>query len=165
MSALDLARLRASVVSTVESVDVDHAAALVGRRVVRSLAGSVFGRSPDAPLATDLGVAPLQLTPSALLAFGLCLGLAWEDRHRHPWPGATIRLDDLLAAARELGIEHGASRHLIGAMSHVLSEAGLVTLVDGGFQLGPRVAAWTDADLDVLRRNLDAFPLARKDAS
>lgn len=165
MSAIDLARLRASVVAAVDSPDVDLGADLVGRCVVRTPAGSVFGRSPDAPFATDLGVAPLQLTPSALVAFGLCLGLAWEDRQRHPWPGATIQLNDILTAARELGIEHGASRHLVGALSHVLAEAGLVTLVDEGFRLGPRVAAWTDVDLDVLRRNLDAFPLAREEVA
>lgn len=165
MSAIDLARLRASIVSTVDSVDLDHAAELIGRRVVRTPGGSVFGRSPDASSSTDLGVLPLQLTPSALVAFGLCVGLAWEDRQLHPWPGATIQMDDLLTAARQLGIEHGASRHLVGALSHVLAEAGLVTLDDEGIRLGPRVAGWTDADLDVLRRNLDALPPALEEVS
>ena len=158
MSAMDLARLRAARLSTADSVEEDLAVGLIGRTVVRTSEGSVLGRSPDAPSAIDLGVRTLQLAPSALVAFGLCLGLAWQDRQRHPFPGAVFQLTDLLAAARVLGIEYGASRHLVGALGHVLSDAGLVISSEGGIRLGPQVAAWTEADLDVLRRNIDAFP-------
>lgn len=158
MSAIDLARLRAARLSTTDSVEEDPAAGLTGRTVVRTRDGSVLGRSPDAPSAADLGIRPPQLAPSALVAFGLCLGLAWQDRQRHPYPGAVFQLTDLLAAARVLGIEHGASRHLVGALGHVLSDAGLVISSEAGIRLGPQVAAWTEADLDVLRRNIDALP-------
>jgi len=163
MTAVDLARLRAATLAPMDSSEADEAAELIGRRVVRTHHGSVLGPSPDAPSAADLGVVPLRLPPLALVAFGLCIGIAWQDRQRHPYPGAVFQLAELLAAARKLGIEHGASRHLVGALGHVLSDAGLVISADQGIRLGPRVAAWTEADLDVLRRNLDALPASPED--
>ena len=158
MSDVQMATLRAAIVTTADPTSVEAAAAGVGRRPIRTPAGTVLGRDAEAPTANDLGVASMRLTPSALIALGLCIGLAWQDRDAHPYPGIPVELGDLLAAAQALGIEVAASRHLVGAINHLLSDARLLTVTDGTIRLGPALAGWATADLEVLRRNLDALP-------
>ena len=53
----------------------------------------------------------------------------------------------------------GADRaHTLGAMRHELSLAGLVEIDTTSIRLGPAIAAWTDAQVDALRRFADVLP-------
>lgn len=160
MTALDLAGLRCMGAAPVGDADaaLASAAAAIGRQPVRAGARTVLGRTAEAPAPCDLDIAPSTLPNSALLALGLCIGLAWHDRNRHPYPGQPITFDDVAVAARAMRIELSATRHIIGAIRHVLAAANLLVVDGDTICLGPTLAAWSDADLEALRRNLDALP-------
>lgn len=163
MSALVLARLRA--LTSTDAVDpgrADVAARTVGRIVKRAGARAVLARDPEAPSPSDLGVEVMNPPDSALIALGICVGLAWTERDDHPYPGTAFTIDDVTEAARELGVSSGGSRHLVGAVRHLLAQAGYVEPDEraGLIRLGPAVAGWSDADLDAFRRNQDVLPEA-----
>lgn len=159
MTALDLARLRCTGAAPVgDDAALASAAAAIGREPVRAGARTILGRTTEAPAPGDLDIAPSTLSNSALVALGLCVGLAWHDRNRHPYPGERITFDDVAAAARAMRIELSATRHIIGAIRHVLVAANLLEVDGDRICLGPSLAAWSDADLESLRRNLDALP-------
>lgn len=159
MTEVDLARLRALAASSGADVTtLSLPAADIGREPVRAGADVVLARHPDAPGAADLDIAPATLSNSALVALGLCVGLAWADRDRHPYPGRPITLDDVTKAARALRIEVSATRHLVGAIRHVLADARLLDVDGDLIRLGPMVAGWPEADVEAFRRNLDVLP-------
>jgi hypothetical protein len=159
MSAIDLARLRAIAATAVaDPASLERAAANVGRALQRAGHEVVLARHAEAPSATDLELVPTTLSDSALVALGLCVGLAWDDRDVHPYPGRTFTIDDVAAAARAMRITVAASRHIIGAIRHILTQARLVDIDDDVLRLGPLIAGWSDADLEGFRRNLDALP-------
>jgi len=159
MSAVDLARLRAlGAASATQLATLERAAAAVGRAPQRAGADVVLGRHPEAPSVRDLDVVPAALADSALVALGLCIGLAWVDRDHHPYPGRALTFDGISAAARATGINVAATRHIIGAVRHVLAQARLLDIDGDVVRLGPLIAAWSDADLEALRRNLDTLP-------
>lgn len=160
MSSIDLARLRVlGAASVSDPSSLDGPAANVGRAPQRAGSQIVLARHPEAPSASDLDVMPSTLPDSALVALGICVGLAWDDRDHHPYPGRAFTIDDIMAAARVLRINVAASRHIIGAVRHVLAQAQLLAVDDHDvLRLGPGIAGWSDADLEALRRNLDALP-------
>jgi hypothetical protein len=161
MSAIDLARLRAlGAASVPDPSALEGPAANVGRAPKRAGGQIVLARHPEAPSAVDLDVAPGALPDSALVALGICVGLAWDDRDHHPYPGRAFTIDDVMAAARAMRINVAASRHIIGAVRHVLAQARLLDVDDHDvLRLGPGIAGWSDADLEAFRRNLDALPV------
>lgn len=159
MGAVELARLRALGAAPVPDASaLEHAAAAVGRTAKRAGPDAVLARHPEAPSARDLDVVPATLADSALVALGLCVGLAWDDRDRSPYPGRAFTFDDLTAAARSMNINVAASRHIVGAVRHILAQARFVDIDGDSIRLGPLVAVWSDADLEAFRRNLDALP-------
>ncbi|HZT64811.1 MAG TPA: hypothetical protein VFA11_03395 [Acidimicrobiales bacterium] len=159
MSAFDLARLRALSAATIGNpTALERPAALVGRALQRAGSDVVLARHIEAPSATDLEVATSELPDSALVALGLCVGLAWADRDHHPYPGSPISLTAVTAAARAMKITDAASRHIIGAIRHVLAQSRLLDVDGDVVRLGPVIAAWSEADLEAFRRNLDALP-------
>lgn len=165
MTAIDLARLRA--LGAAPGADVTplaQRATDIGRELVRAGPDLVLARHPEAPGAADLDITPAALSNSALVALGLCVGLAWADRDRHPYPGQPITLDDVTKAARALRIEVSATRHLVGAIRHVLADARLLDLEGDVIRLGPVVAGWADADVEAFRRNLDVLPDCAEEA-
>ena len=139
MSAIDLARLRALAAAAVaDPASLERPAADVGRAPQRAGKQVVLARHPEAPSATDLEVVPTTLPDSALVALGLCVGLAWDDRDHHPYPGHTFTIDDVTAAARAMRINVAASRHIIGAVRHILAQARLVEIGENDVvRLGP----------------------------
>jgi hypothetical protein len=167
MSAIDLARLRALAATTVANPgSLERPAADVGRAPQRAGGQVVLARHAEAPSANDLDVRPATLPESALVALGLCVGLGWDDRDRHPYPGRTFTIDDVTAAARAMRINVAASRHVVGAIRHVLAQARLVDIDQNDVvRLGPVIAGWSDADLEAFRRNLDALPESAKELS
>jgi hypothetical protein len=159
MSAIDLARLRATVATEVaDPASLDRPAADVGRALQRAGQQVVLARHPEAPTARDLELVANTLSDSALVALGLCVGLAWHDRDAHPYPGHTFTIDEVAAAARAMRINEAASHHIIGAIRHVLAQARLVDIDENVVRLGPVIAGWSDADIEAFRRNLDALP-------
>ena len=157
--AVELARLRALGAAPVSDASaLEQAAGAIGRTPRRAGLDVVLARHPEAPAARDLDVIPATLADSALVALGLSIGLAWDDRERSPYPGRAFTFEDLSAAARAMHINVAASRHIIGAVRHVLAQARFVDIDGDLVRLGPLVAAWSDADLEAFRRNLDALP-------
>jgi hypothetical protein len=58
-----------------------------------------------------------------------------------------------------MNINTAATRHVIGAVRHVLAQARFIDVGDGDLlRLGPLIAAWSEADLEAFRRDLDALP-------
>lgn len=162
MTAIDLARLRAVAATAVaDPASLERPAADVGRAPQRAGNQVVLARHAEAPSATDLDLVPTTLSDSALVALGLCVGLAWDDRDRHPYPGRTFTCDDVTAAARAMRINVAASRHIIGAVRHILAQARLIDVDENDvLRLGPVIAGWSEADLEAFRRNRDALPEA-----
>lgn len=161
MTAVDLARLRALGAAPIgDPRALERSAALIGRTPQRAGSEVVLARHNEAPTAADLEVATPELTESALVALGLCVGLAWADRDHHPYPGSSFTLRDVGAAARAMKIGEAAGRHIIGAVRHVLAQARLLQVDGDVVHLGPVIAAWSEADLEAFRRNLDALPAA-----
>lgn len=159
MSSIDLARLRAIVATEVaDAASLERTAANVGRALQRAGHEVVLARHAEAPSASDLELVPTTLSDSALVALGLCVDLAWYDRDAHPYPGCTFTIDDVAAAARAMRINVAASRHIIGAIRHILTRARLVDIDENVLRLGPVIAGWSDADLEAFRRNLDVLP-------
>ena len=147
-----------------ERADAAVVAAQLGRRLVevyqerggtRHALGFTDGYEPD----PSLGVfAVRRLSPVPLIALAACLGLCWCDRDDAPYPGVAVSLDRVLEVTGALGADRA---HTLGAIRHELSLAGLIELVRGEVSLGPAIAAWTDAQVDTLRRFADILPGAQ----
>lgn len=163
-TAYTLAALRAGGAHTVgerERSAAEGVAALLGRRVVDvhadrgavSLAlGFADGYEPNA----GEGIFTVRrLSPVPLVALAACLGLCWTDLDQRPYPGEAVSIDDVLEVATALGAPHS---HLLGAMRNELTMAHLVEMDATTVRLGPAIAAWTDAQVDALRRFSDALP-------
>jgi hypothetical protein len=132
----------------------------VGRRVVDVEDGSgqaisVGWADGFEPNPQDGVLSVRRLSPSPLITLAACLGLCWLDRSEHPYPGATIAQDELLAVTSALGADRS---HTLGALRHELRLAGLVELHLGQISLGPAIAAWAPAQIDALRRFADTLP-------
>jgi hypothetical protein len=98
-----------------------------------------------------------RLSPVPLVALAACLGLCWMERDATPYPGRPVEVEHVLDVTSALGADRA---HTIGAMRHDLTPAGLLQMTDTSVRLGPALAAWTDAQVDALRRFADALPRA-----
>lgn len=89
------------------------------------------------------------------VALGVCIGLCWTDRDAYPYPGAIVPFTDVVAATVKLGVDY---KHAVGALRGELQFAGLVVETEAGVRLGPTVAAWPPAQMELLRRAADLLP-------
>jgi hypothetical protein len=145
------------------------AASRAGRRVVDAgrtghpavTLGWLDGAEP--PAGVDSGVKRVTAAPTLLLTFAAALRCCWQDSQTHPWPGQDADEADVLAAMRSLGrlgadgLGPGAERHQRGALRK-LRDAGYLDQASDRVRLGPRVAAWTDSQVDELRSNYHRLP-------
>ena len=157
-----LARLRALGVGT-PTAPLESAVERAGRALVDVSAGGGWlrilswaeGLGPEAGPLRPPSAKPLETTVLAA-----CLGICWHERAEHPWPGVP-------------GDEEGVLRALAGARGVTASDgyAGLVRKVIASLRetywldacadairLGPRVAAWTENDVAVLRTVFHKLP-------
>lgn len=163
-AAFTLAAMRAHGTHSVSERDrsaAEAVAAQLGRRVVEV---GVHGATTAVALGFADGYEPnpvdgifevRHLSPIPLVALATCLGLCWTQRDGRPHPGEAVRIDRVLEVAASLG---AASPHVLGAMRNELAAAGLVALDETTVRIGPAIAAWTDAQIDALRRFADALP-------
>lgn len=104
-------------------------------------------------------VAPVA-TRSFAIAFAAALGLCWSEASAPPHPGQTVTLAEVVDAAERAGTSHAWAK---GALTNLLSGAGLVEINDGELRLGPAVAALTPAQVSAFRRIHDRLPTAAGD--
>lgn len=165
-TAFTLAALRAGRTRSLSERDrsaAEAVAARLGRRLVE--VGDADGMS-ELTLGFADGYEPnpgddlfsvRRLSPVPLVAFAACLGLCWMERDETPYPGRPVEVADVLEVTSALGADHA---HTIGAMRHELTPAGLLRITDATVRLGPALAAWTDAQVDALRRFANMLPRA-----
>jgi hypothetical protein len=163
-AAFELAALRTQRTRTVPPElrpAVANAAERLGRRLVdvRQADGSISltlgwadGYEP-VPSEATFGVR--RLPPLAQVALGVCIGLCWQDRDAPPYPGGPVPFDEAVAVTVKLGLDY---KHVVGAMRGELQFAGLLVETDGGLRLGPAVAAWPPAQVELLRRAAEILP-------
>lgn len=163
-AAFTLAALRAGGTHAVGERDrsaAEAVAAGLGRRVVEVRAhggtatlalGFADGYEPN---TGDDVFAVRRLTPIPLVVLGTCLGLCWTKLDGPPYPGEVVGIQRVLDVAAELG---AAPAHVLGALRNDLTMAGLLEMDDSTVRLGPAIAAWTDTQVDALRRSFDVFP-------
>lgn len=163
-SAYILAALRAGRTLSLSQSDraaTEVAAGQLGRRLVevhaqpgrgQTALGFAEGYEPN---PDDDVFVVRRLSPVPLVALAACLGLCWTRRDAPPYPGEAVPVDCVLQVVRELG---GDRSHTVGAMRHELVLAGLIRIDHDEVSLGPAVAAWTDAQVDTLRRFADVLP-------
>jgi len=167
--AFTLAAMRARGSVTVSERDraaAEAMAAQLGRRVVE-----VEGRDGAVSLALGFadgyepssaeGVfAVRRLSPIPLVALAACLGLCWTELDAPPYPGEAVSIDLVIEATTTLG---APASHVLGALRNELTMAGLVAMDARSVRLGHTMAAWTNAQVDALRRFADILP-GRADA-
>jgi hypothetical protein len=143
------------------------AAARAGRQVIDLTDGRLLlGWSEDSePVAGgDTGVVRSKPTPSLVLTFSACLRACWPNKDTHPYPGRATTEEQVLAAMATLGPLRdpsgdgtGSERHHKGAIP-VLRDAGYLDPDPFVIRLGPRVAAWSDREVAILRHHYDRMP-------
>jgi len=162
--AFTLAALRAAgslAVSERERSAADSVAAELGRKIIELDAkpGSVsltLGFAEGFEPNPDEEVFSIRcLSPIPLVALATCLGLCWTDLDRRPHPGENVSIERVLEVAAALGAPRS---HLLGAMRNELTMSGLLKLDGSTVRLGYAIAAWTDAQIDALRRFAHALP-------
>ena len=173
--AVMMARLRAEISSALPTLPDRRAALLAaadraGRRVVDAsrpgnpvaTLGWLDGAEPSAD--PDAGIKRITAAPTMLLTFAAALRCCWEDPQTHPWPGKEVSEADVLAALRSIApgggddlTGPGAERHQRGALRK-LRQAGLLDPISPGVRFGPKVAAWTDSQIDELRGHHQRLP-------
>lgn len=124
--------------------------------------GWVDGAEPSA--GTDSGVKRVAAAPTLLLTFAAALRCCWEHPQSHPWPGREVSEAEVLASMRAIRSAEteefagpGAERHQRGALRK-LRHAGLLDPTSDQVRLGPKVAAWTDSQVDELRGHYHRLP-------
>ena len=156
--AFTLAALRAAGslnVSESERSHADPVAAEIGRRIteLNATSGSriiTLGFAEGFEPNPDEDVFSVRrLSPVPLVALATCLGLCWADLDRRPDPGQEVKVERVLEVATALGAPRP---HLLGAIRNELTMAGLLELDGSAIRLGYAIAAWTDAQVDALRR-------------
>lgn len=175
-TAMALAALRASGAQARPQTDLGMAAlraaaARAGRALVDLADGRLtLGWLEDSePVGGgDTGVPRTKPKPSMALTFLAALRACWPDKDTHPYPGHTTTEERVLAALATLGPLRdptgdgtGTERHQKGAIV-VLRGAGFLDPdTDPGIvRLGPRVAVWSDREVQVLRHNYSRMPVA-----
>lgn len=112
-----------------------------------------------------------EATPSQLLTLGAALRLCWPDPDRSwPYPGLAVTEEDVLSACAPPGdglLREGIASigqtspyrralRTLRACGYLAPNAG-----DGLVRLGPMVAAWSERDIDELRRGYGCLPCAQ----
>ncbi|WP_406349748.1 hypothetical protein [Streptomyces sp. NBC_00658] len=184
--AYRLARARAVRVVPLAAADDQlrvwqQAVATVERRLVEvALPGGVRGVvvrwAPDVEPVSGVvadSETHREATPSQLLTLGAALRLCWPDPDRSsPYPGRAVAEEDVLAACapRDGGLlregialigQASAYRYALRtlrACGYLAPDAG-----DGLVRLGPMVAAWSERDIDELRRGYGCLPCALRE--
>lgn len=162
-SALTLASLRAGRVRALgesERRAAEVAATRLGRRLIEVEPGSentlVLGFADGyEPNPDEQLLSVHRLSPIPLIALAACLGLSWRERDQPPHRGELVEVDRVLDATGALGADRA---HVLGALRHELQLAGLVDTRQRFVRPGPAIAAWSDAQVDALRRFADALP-------
>ncbi len=159
---LDLARLRAAGLGTPRK-PLDAAAAKAGRSIIRAAAG---GEAVEL-LGWPAGFEPTggdenlsSATPFVTLMFASCLGGCWVDRAAHPWPGIACSEEDVtfaIAAARRDTIDPPFIGRIRTACLTLRSSLWLDP-DPRWIAMGPRVATWSETQIDVLRIAFDRLP-------
>lgn len=146
---------------------LEAVAGQIGRRVVDVQDGSGWAATLGwadgfEPNPQDGVLSVRRLTASPLITLAACLGLCWQDRSEPPYPGVTVRQDQVLDVVAALGADRA---HTLGALRHELREAGLIELDvhRAEIRLGPAIAAWPPAQIDTLRRFAGLLPGAVDD--
>jgi hypothetical protein len=116
----------------------------------------------------DTGVPRIKPKPSVALTFLAALCACWPDKDTHPYPGQTATEERVLAALATLGPLRDPSGDGTGTERH--QKGAFVVLRGAGFldrdsdpsvvRLGPRVAVWSDREVQVLRHNYGRMPTA-----
>ena len=175
-TALALAALRASGAAARPQTDLGMAALRAAAdRAGRGLVDLADGRlaigwmEDSEPVAGgDTGVVRNKPRPSLALTFIAALRACWPDKDTHPYPGQAASEEQVLAALATLGPLRdpsgdgtGTERHQKGAFP-VLRAAGFLDpdTDPGVVRLGPRVAVWSEREVQVLRHNYSRMPVA-----
>ncbi|WP_326731897.1 hypothetical protein [Streptomyces phaeochromogenes] len=117
--------------------------------------------------STGDGQTHREATPSLLLTLGACLRACWPDPDQPPYPGIAAVEKAVLAALvlpDEGPVRQGIAQHapfnpFRRALRMLRACAWLEPdLHDGRVRLGPMVAAWTERDIDELRRSYPLLP-------
>ncbi|WNO76944.1 hypothetical protein [Streptomyces sp. AM8-1-1] len=108
-----------------------------------------------------------EATQSQLLTLGAAVRLCWLDPEQPLYPGGAVTEEDMLAACappgdglpRE-GMALIAQRSAYRRALRVLRACGYLAadVGDGMVRLGPMAAAWSERDVDELRRGYDLLP-------
>lgn len=166
----ELARLRAEGAGRIDMPAAPRLQAGAAR-AGRSLVLSRLGDDQVALLGWALGSEPLDDDPSSgpspllVHTFTACLGSCWRHRDAHPWPGQPAIEADVIAALAEARGEE-LSPTILGKVrsAMILLRASMwLDPTARGIQLGPRVAAWSEGQVDVLREAFDRLPRIRDD--
>ncbi|MGW5768799.1 hypothetical protein OHA09_36015 [Streptomyces longwoodensis] len=108
-----------------------------------------------------------EAAPSQLLTLGAAVRLCWPDPELALYPGGAVAEEDVLAACVPPGdglLREGmaliaqtsayrSALRILRACGYLAADAG-----DGMVRLGPVVAAWSERDVDELRRGYDLLP-------
>ncbi|MDI5973509.1 hypothetical protein POF50_029915 [Streptomyces sp. SL13] len=146
----------------------------VQRRLVEVKAadrpGVMVRWAPDVEPVSGVVGDPLthrEAAPSQLLTLGAAVRLCWPDPEQPLYPGGAVAEEDVLAACappgdgllRE-GIALIAQTSAYRSALRVLRACGYLAADarDGMVRLGPMVAAWSERDVDELRRGYDLLP-------
>lgn len=127
--------------------------------------GWVEGSEPVA--GGDSGVVRVDPPGETVLTFAAALRACWLDASEHPFPGAAAGVDTVLEARAILGTLSGsdgndgrsAEFHRKGALRR-LRAAGYLSGTETTVRLGPRVATWSEGQVEVLRAVYEQFPVA-----
>jgi hypothetical protein len=162
--AFTLAAMRACGTATVSERDrvaAEAAATRLGRRVVEvgdagSSDGLTLGFADGyEPNPADGVFAVRRLSPIPLVTLAVCLGLCWAEADTAPYPGIAVSRDSILQTT---GALDAPASHVLGALRNELTMARLIEMSGATVSLGPAIAAWTDAQVDALRRYADILP-------
>jgi hypothetical protein len=139
-----------------------------GMRRLREPATGLVWLLPVAPIGADpavleeLGFAapPVERPNETARVLAACLRCCWVDPGGSPWPGATASYETAVAVFRAITMREDqlSDSAMKGALRR-LDTSGWLSWepTRGEIGLGPRVAAWEEADLSSLRelwRNL-----------
>lgn len=163
---LELARLRAEGAGRIDPADIPRLSA-GAIRAGRSLVTTRLGTDHVALLGWAPGAEPFEEDPrsgpSPLLVhtFAACLGSCWRHRDAHPWPGLPALEADVISALAEARGEQELPKTVVGKVRSgiaLLRSAMWLDPTVETIRLGPRVAAWSEAQVDVLREAFDRLP-------
>lgn len=141
--------------STATRAAIEAAARRTGRRTVELGGGRLAVGWADGygPNLDDEALVIGELSPTRLVALGVCLGLCWQP-DGPPLPGRTVPIAAFEAELDRLGV---AGVHIKSSLPE-LHEMHLIVFDGRRLCLGPPLGAWGDADWAALRALRSALP-------